>query len=158
MTGRGSKQKGNVFERTVAKMILKAAGPKFKASDCYRTPLSGGHPIASSGDLVLSRRLAKTFPFVVECKHRKTFHMRRVFFPGETFGAYLDQTIKAAKKERRPPLLVIRGNGTQVLCVTDEEYVSEMPYLTFYHGGVTWAACLFKTFLARWFPPSPEVV
>ena len=63
--------KGQTFERKVAKMIAQTfdATPQ----ECYRTPRSGGGFV--KGDIVMSERLQKRFPYTVECKHSKAWSL-----------------------------------------------------------------------------------
>jgi hypothetical protein len=108
-----SRDKGNSFERKVAKLIIAAAGEGFSNKDCYRTPLSGGHPFAGSSDLVMRRRLRKLLPFCVECKHYKTWKLEHMLRLTAVVKGWHKQVLHACKKDRyhRSPLLVIRGRG-----------------------------------------------
>jgi len=108
--GRG-KQKGSAFENLVANKIIEAA--KFEKKDCYRTPLSGGHPYADAGDLQISEKLLPYFPFSVECKHRRDWHPGVMFAPRGEERAWILQTYKAARGEK-VPLLIMRGNRTEI--------------------------------------------
>lgn len=111
--GKASKIKGSTFERRVAGEILKAAGKGFDKKDCYRTPMSGGHPYTGDSDLVISKRLRRFFPFIVECKHRKTWKLEQMFTMPKSFVEFVDQVNAAARKDKlkRAPLIVIRSNG-----------------------------------------------
>lgn len=123
--GRG-RTKGNANENVTAKQII-AAFAEFgiKGTDCYRTPSSGGHRFAKKedpGDLVISKKLAKIFPFEVECKHYKDIDIypflansklwKKSWLPRK----WLAQTVAAAQHRKgRHPLLVMRMNGQPAL-------------------------------------------
>ena len=64
--GRRSKNKGSTFENAISKTVCQYF--EVEREECYRTPLSGGHPFGDTGDLVIGTKLFKQFPFVVECK------------------------------------------------------------------------------------------
>jgi len=120
--GKLSRNKGNTFERKVAKMILAVVPGRFTTKDCYRTPLSGGHPIADSGDLVISERLQKKFPYVTECKHYRNWSAAELLPPSLRVQQWVEQARKAAEQTSslrhiRPWLLIMRGNFTQEYCV-----------------------------------------
>lgn len=119
--GRTSKAKGSSFERLVAKLVLEAF-PDMTAKDCYRTPLSGGHPTADAGDLVLSERLRKLFPYSVECKHTKDWSLHQIMPLREGVRKWVQQTVKAAEKNGLYPLLVMRGNNTAIYAMVDAAF------------------------------------
>lgn len=125
---RKSRDKGSAFERLVAAMVLEAI-PGFTKKDCYRTPLSGGHPVADSGDLVVSERLQKKFPFVVECKHVKDWNLQWLWPPNSAVRSWITQAQAAAKRmgTRRPWLLVMRGNNTPVYCLYEMQSKFNLP-------------------------------
>jgi hypothetical protein len=110
------RNKGKAFERRIAKDILKAF-PNFRPKDCYRTPMSGGHPFADSGDLCVSPSLQKLFPFVCECKHYRSFSLRDLLPPTKQFQSWIGQARGAAAKMHRPWLLIVRGNNTPIYAV-----------------------------------------
>lgn len=105
--GRLSKQKGSSFERSVATALRKRL--KLRARDLYRTPLSGGHH--EKGDIIVAAEHRRKFPWCVECKHAKLFHIEAAFKKTEGVMAFLKQA--AEQTEGRPPLLVARGNNTE---------------------------------------------
>lgn len=108
-----SRNKGNAFERKVAKLIITAAGEGFSNKDCYRTPLSGGHPFAGSSDLVMRKRLRRIAPFCVECKHYKGWKLEHMFRLTSVVKGWHKQVLLAVEADRykRMPLLVVRGYG-----------------------------------------------
>lgn len=155
--GRRSRVKGSTFERKVIAMILKAAGPAFTKKDCYRTPMSGGHPFAGESDLVISPELQVFFPYCVECKHRKTWRPDRVWKPKADEAEFLNQVIEASRQDKlnRKPLVVMRGNATEIFSTAKYRSLlhwaklSEFPgrVLLFRHRGVLWGMFLFTDML-----------
>ncbi len=124
--GRASKAKGSSFERLVAKMVLTAAGNEFGTKDCYRTPMSGGHHAArqnGEGDLVVSLKLRKRFPWCVECKHSKGFRAEHLFSPTGQFLSWLQQAKDEAEADcfGRLPLLVFRGYAGSIFAAVQKE-------------------------------------
>jgi hypothetical protein len=109
----GGKAKGATFERLVADLIRKAF--KLTKKDVYRTPLSGGHPYADPADLVMSPAARRVFPFSVECKHRKTWKLTLDKETAEV-RTWKQQATRAAQRSKLTPLLVIRGNATDIYC------------------------------------------
>jgi len=166
--GRRSRVKGSTFERKVASMILKAAGSAFTKKDCYRTPMSGGHPHAGESDLIISPKLQAFFPYCVEIKHRKTWRPDRVWRAKADEAEFLNQVIDASCRDEfgRKPLVVMRGNATEIfaaakykslLCwVGDLDFSSllqaegsEFPgrILLFRHRSILWGMFLFTDML-----------
>jgi hypothetical protein len=164
----GGRNKGNAFEVLVAKKIVHAfakAGFKFDNTDCYRTPSSGGHRYAKHddpGDLVISPRLLKAFPFSVECKDQKSLELYRFFIPFARHKSswpehqFLDQTIAAAElKHGLSPMLVFKKDS-KVFCAFPSPIMSWPPSLTFIYKNVNshkdsqhWQLMLFSRFLKR---------
>lgn len=120
--GKHSRNKGNAFERQVAALMIEALAPLNPTKkEIYRTPMSGGHPYAQRGDLIIDQRLQPYCPFVVEAKHHKDW------WPGVMMGPPLrkqeEEWIAQAKEataiaaKQLPgllPLLVMSGNFTGV--------------------------------------------
>lgn len=124
MGGRASRNKGCTFERLVASMIIKAAGKPFTKKDCFRTPLSGGHPYAGESDLQFTKHLRCVLPFVVECKHYKGLKPTQFFsLPNAQISTWMAQVTVAAEKDkfRRYPMLVMRGNATPIYAAAPQE-------------------------------------
>ena len=118
-----SRQKGATFERQVAKAIAEWWGCAVR-----RTPLSGGWGAAvTAGDTILlppekddpdfetKFRRYRDWPFSVECKHHKDFTIDALFRSPEKspLGKFIAQCKKAAKKEKRVPLLVAKKNFSE---------------------------------------------
>jgi hypothetical protein len=108
-----SRDKGNTFERKVAKEIVAAAGRLFKAKDCYRTPQSGGHRFAGKSDLRISPSLQAILPFCVECKHHKDVRTHHFFEFTAKMTSFHQQVLASAAKEELAPMLVVRGGDKQ---------------------------------------------
>jgi len=157
--------KGALFERMVAKKIHAAAGPQYKKEKCFRTPRSGGHHAQGYGDVQVSKRLRRVFPFVVECKHWKDWSVDKLFKDGAQLANFLAQASEGAVRAKKRynltlfPLLVVRGNNTPILCVFPKAllerdgnskwsgFKAPLPRVML-HG---WVACLFDSFLQRWY-------
>lgn len=136
MKAGGGRNKGNAFERKVAKEVVTAfACFGIKKSDCYRTPLSGGHIHAKQsdpGDLVISKRLRKYFPFHVEAKHYRNVSLNALFFPIEKqkpawkFKKWVEQ-VGRAKRQGLTPVIVFKENLGPILALfPDHELVSKI--------------------------------
>jgi len=130
MTGKGKRNKGNSFERRVSKMIVAA----FKelgitAEDCYRTPLSGGHRYSKKedpGDLVISPKLQKLFPFTVECKNDRRANISHFFNLKSTTPEvrWWKQACQQNKSEATSPLLVFKAHH-EIFCCVLEGFIPE---------------------------------
>lgn len=117
----GGRSKGNGYENRIAKEVIAAfACFGIKRKDCYRTPGSGGHRFAKKkdpGDLVISPKLRKMFPFSVECKFYKKVKLWALWWPVEDqkkswrFRPWIRQARKAAKGTKLIPLLVFKENN-----------------------------------------------
>jgi hypothetical protein len=100
-------------------MVLKAARkqiPDLTKKDCYRTPLSGGHPMGDPGDLVMSPRLRAIFPYLIEAKHRKDWKVEHIFVPTAAMAEWVEQAVRAANKLHLTPVVVVRGHHTNIFC------------------------------------------
>lgn len=119
--GRKSRDKGAAFENKVADLVRKAFNVPKK--ECYRTPLSGGHPFGDAGDLVIGDYLLPMFPFTVECKHTKAFRSEWFWSSTTQFWGWQVQVLNANKAQRDNrgadvhPLLIVRGNATQIYAI-----------------------------------------
>lgn len=101
---------GKDFEREIARDILKAFSfLKLTRADCYRTPMSGGHHALPGVDIQMSPKLFPFFPFAVECKNTKKFHVGAMMKPREDEQAWGRQVLKSAKDiPGSVPLLVMK--------------------------------------------------
>lgn len=143
----GGKAKGSGFERQIAKDIIKAFKPfKVEQRDCWRSVLSGGHPM-SSGDLEMSRRMEELFPYSVECKFRKEIRWEN-FLLGNAKAEetkWIAQVLDGVKK--RPelsPLLVLKANHCKALVICTRG-ISSGPFLNV--GNDVWRVAHWTTFL-----------
>ena len=141
----GGKKKGSAFERTVAKMIAKAFKPfGIHQRECWRSVLSGGHKI-SSGDLTFSPRLAKLFPYSIECKRYKTISWERFLIskqyrkPSWQEWKWIAQAKEGLEKndELSKWLLVLKENHGPIYAI--------------YDAGIGIRMVEFKDFLKRAF-------
>jgi hypothetical protein len=123
--------KGNAFERQAAALIVCA----FKdfgitKKDVYRTPGSGGHRYASKtdpGDLVISPKLRKLFPFSTECKSYARVRLAQFLYPVRLWKKswkcqkWLLQLRQATEKQSADagewliPLLVFKENNGEIM-------------------------------------------
>ena len=146
-----SRGKGSSFERKVAAMVATA----FRVSkrDIYRTPLSGGHPFADKGDLTISPELRKRFGFCVECKHNRTWTPECLFRLRAQERSWIEQVVKASLKGDAVPLLVMRGNRTQIYCAFRGHSLGKRQFLLAARGiphmyfHQSWVMMRFDAFL-----------
>ena len=157
----GGRNKGNVFERVVAKLIIDTFSDRgITAEDCYRTPGSGGHKQASKsdpGDLVISPRLRKYFNFSVECKFYKTLDWHRLMSTDRHkghFSVWWEQCVRSAESAKGypTPLLIFKKNAGQIYCMYplagDLASVPAFPFLYTKVNGNRVYIILFAKFLA----------
>jgi hypothetical protein len=155
--GAGGKRKGSAFERKVAGLILDAAGNEFDKSDCYRTPMSGGHKYAGKGDLVVSPRLRKRFPWVNESKHWKAIKLEHIMEMAEYIVKFHEQVLDEVRHDKwdRWPLLTLKGNRGLIYAATKRQHLKEYsdgkfvryPYLAYEYKGDKWVCMNFIDFL-----------
>lgn len=117
------KSKGSAFERKIAKEIVKAYA-KFGITqkDCWRSTLSGGHD-RSAGDLEISERLEKIFPFCLEMKHRKSIRFENFLLQKQSEeDRWIAQTIDGSKKTKGMlPVLVMRANNRPIYALVGQK-------------------------------------
>lgn len=108
-----SRIKGNDFELLVARTLKGWWNDEFR-----RTPLSGGWSSMASGDIIVPTN----FPWCVECKHSKDFHVEHIL--RDSSYAYLrswwEQTKREAIDAKKEPLLIVRGDRTIILCCVQQ--------------------------------------
>lgn len=160
MKAGGSRRKGKSFERKVAKMIIQAFG--LEKTDCYSTPLSGGHFAASKlnpSDLEMSPKLRKLLPYAIECKSYKDLELEKLFSSSGKRGhwaVWWKQVNKAAGDYE--PLLVFKQNRSEVMALVASEVTRQWrPVLFTTLGGIPVTVCLFKDFLADHVPANRKV-
>jgi hypothetical protein len=161
MKAKSKREKGNGFERLVARMVLDACnkgGFLLDRKECFRTPLSGGHPFADRGDLQIGPQLRKVFPFVVECKHQKIWNPGAMFRARENEANWLRQVKRATKEtkiEGLVPLLVCQGNLTGTYCAAPWDDLRRalpatagaMPRMLFRFEKRIWGLIFWEDFL-----------
>ena len=112
-------RKGSAFERKIAKEVVKAfrkAGFKLEQKDCWRSVLSGGHDM-SSGDLRMSKKMEKLFPYAVECKHYKKVRYENFLLAKKNSKevGWLEQAVAGRRDSKLGVLLVMKGNNKNIL-------------------------------------------
>lgn len=152
-SGRRSKAKGGAFELLVVKAICKATNKMFDNTICYRTPRSGGHHIIGGADIIIKPKLREFFNFDIECKHRKTINVGKLFKHSAETKEFLKQALENTDEGGGYPMLVIRGNRTPVFCASPLSSLksagyesltdAETPGLVFKFRGKTWKWFLF---------------
>jgi len=103
MDQRGSRTKGDRYERRIARIIGDWWG-----RPVYRTPRSGG--THWKGDLICTE---EALPFSVECKKRESWSFRDLFsghVGKDNLWGFWSQCLDAAEEDRRIPLLVFSKN------------------------------------------------
>ena len=153
-----SRAKGASFERLVVNMILEATG--LGKTHCYRTPLSGGHAQYREdqpGDLFISDTLFEKFPFVVEAKHNRTWKPGVMFEPRKQERDWLAQVTRDSARGRdgASPLLVMRGNGTEIFAAMPSPvfkrrlslHIDIFSYLVFEYEKGSWVMTHFVKLL-----------
>lgn len=144
------KAKGSEFERKIAKEIVKAF-KKFGITqrDCWRSTMSGGHDRAA-GDLELSQKLEKLFPFCLEMKHRKKIRFENFLLGKMTEEKrWLKQAVEGAeKREEMTPVLVMRANNCPIFALVGErsEVHDDAPEI-WERTGKMWKLLPWKKFL-----------
>lgn len=147
MKGKG---KGSAFERKIAKEIVKAYS-KFGITqkDCWRSTLSGGHPRAA-GDLEISERLAKIFPFCLEMKHRKKIRFENFLMDKRCEeNRWVKQTLEGAEKTNgMTPVLVVRANNLPIYAFVRGRTLAGLSFTTWLTSTDNeWLVLRWKQFL-----------
>lgn len=154
-----SRAKGAAFERLTVNAIREAFA--VGGEDCFRTPGSGGHMNFSKrypGDVYVSEELRKRFPFVVECKHHKTWHAGAMMLNRKSERAWLEQVTRDTKKAGRGiyPLLVMRGPSTPIYAALPGRVLKRLlpkgtprvrTYLVFQYRNQSWVMMDFPVLL-----------
>ena len=111
--------------------------------------MSGADKYFDQGDLIVSERLRKLFPFCVECKHRKNFRLEHVFMGVKDFLDYHRQVLDACVREgnSRTPMVVIRGQGGLIFAAIPSLTMVSLQYKL----PETSAVVSYRTTHLRWF-------
>lgn len=142
--------KGSEFERKIAKEIVKAYKPfGITQKDCWRSTMSGGHPRAA-GDLEISERLAKIFPFCLEMKHRKRIRFEHFMMGSRSEESrWVRQTLDGASKTKKmKPVLVMRSNNLPILALVEGRTFGGLSYTSWLTStDHEWLLMLWRDFL-----------
>lgn len=128
MAVKNPKNKGNGFERKVAKMLSEWAGVKF-----MRTPSSGAiHNFQDKrvvSDIVAPLSIGQ-FPFSIECKNVECSWEWSTFLEGTsvTINKHWDQCVTDARREGLVPLLVVTKNFRDIYGVMPSAVWELLPY------------------------------
>jgi hypothetical protein len=120
------RKKGGAFENLICKDIVKAF--KVAPQDCYRSVQSGAHK-DSFGDISMSSRLAKRFPFSPELKFYKEIDYSALHLSWKklnkscVFISWWKQTLRGAEKCGRAPILIFKSNNRPVMCIVPMEAI-----------------------------------
>lgn len=146
----GGHSKGSEFERKIAKEIVKAF-KRFGITqrDCWRSTMSGGHERAA-GDLELSQKLERLFPFCLEMKHRKKIRWENFLLSKDSEEKrWIKQAVDGANKRKNmAPALVIRGNNQPIFVLLGGRAFDD--YAAYIHiegSGRDWQLLFWKKFL-----------
>ncbi|MDE2101327.1 MAG: hypothetical protein KGL39_29035 [Patescibacteria group bacterium] len=150
----GGRDKGSAFEREVAAAVANAFG--VPRTQCYRTPLSGGHPFGDKGDLVIGPALLPRFPYCVECKRVRSFDLTRLMMPWSARAKkkswlenkFIEQAIRQAQSPIRP-LLVVRADHQFALAIRPWGVRDSSHGMCFEYAGDAWAVSLFENWLTE---------
>jgi hypothetical protein len=120
-----SRNKGKSLERQVAKMIAKAF--KVDEKEVKRTPMSGAWG-GKQGDIVMSRRVKKAFPWTIECKNQKSLPTVDTLIAkkrNKTFQKCWEQAVDQAVEAHNFPILIWRSGPSQpIMCAIPAIYPS----------------------------------
>ena len=151
-----SRAKGVRYERNIARRIRDALD--LERHDCWRTPLSGGHPHDSKinpGDLQFSPPLRAALNVAIECKHHDGASLHPLLAPGglsprSYWARWLDQTSRLPPGPT--PCLVARVKRLDLVVMPagSEMLPRVPPRLTFRHGGTTWSLAPLPDVLNVW--------
>lgn len=147
------------FERSVAAQIVATfADLGIGNKDCYRTPMSGGHRYARKndpGDVVISSRLRKYFPFHVECKCYATVDLSQFLVPMRLWKKswyatkWLKQMEDAAVDGMIPLLIFKEDKGETLAAAPVQLGLGFVNRLNFVYQGREWNVVRFSTFLRK---------
>lgn len=146
--------KGSAFERKIAKEIVKAykkQGFKVDQRDCWRSVLSGGHEM-SYGDLRMSDKMLRLFPFAIECKHRKKVRVENFFMTKNKELSWVEQAVGGCRGEALTPVIVMRGNFGKILALVgplSEVHDRKRAEIYFQDYDGPWQMMYWSVFLKR---------
>ena len=103
-----AKQKGNRFERQVAKQI----NNKFENANCRRTPLSGG--MSFKGDILSINDNSIISEFSFECKNQEKLNIWKA----------IKQAKNDAPQRAMPVVVFTRNFETEYACIEFEDFLN----------------------------------
>ena len=124
--GRGSKNKGSNYERTVAKKFTDWWIPAGSKAEFHRVPASGAlqwaddHRVA--GDIIAPD--GYNFPFVIECKKHEGWSIDHVMLDIGEPKNWWAQVVTDARRVKRAPMLVFsRNRAKDFVMVPHDEWL-----------------------------------
>tara|TARA_Y100000310_G_C20438469_1_gene694888 strand:+ start:83 stop:610 length:528 start_codon:yes stop_codon:yes gene_type:complete len=135
-----SKEKGNRFERKIAKELGewyyndKNALIRSPSSGALATIRNFTTPVA--GDIYQIKYVTTEFPFCVELKHHKDFNIEHLLFPRKSSRLWKawEQCKRDANAVHKIPLLIYKQNyGTQIAVIQIKE--PEKYFKTYFLSG-----------------------
>lgn len=133
-----SKNKGNEYERKVAKILGEWWGEDFK-----RTPMSGGlhwdKDNRVSGDIVPPPD--SLFPFTTECKKRESWEFHLAFKSKNEIDDYWTQSVGDANRVNKKPMVVFSKNRQpNYLMIAHSDWVvlgePKIPHIVLNNGNL----------------------
>ena len=146
----GSKNKGNAFERVIAKQLS-----TYFYSDpdaLVRNFNSGGLATMrkgaglSPGDIIQVKYLDKTFPYSVECKHHKKFSLSDLMLENTKSTLYKAwvQCKRDATTLDKIPMLIFKQNFGDVFVVLEGSYLDSLILASYSSYCITKNLTIFK--------------
>lgn len=126
-----SKQKGNAFERKIAKTFSDKFSERFNGKESFRRSVTSGASFGGSnsinaetmleehqidiGDIMTPRQ----FKFTIECKHYKTpVSINGLFSNDKKLDEWIEQSVLQAKLAKKDFLLIIKWNDVKEIVIT----------------------------------------
>jgi len=152
---KNSRTKGNVFERSVAKIL----NNRFKTSEFSRSPGSGAFATTHTlpehlkiyGDLITPNK----FKFCIECKKGyKNQNLYSLYNYSSDIWKFIDQCEKDAKKCDRVPMVIFKQDRQPTLVITPMGLLTGNPELKYIdiHKNKSYRVYLFKELIECWRP------
>ena len=150
MKGINSRAKGANYERKVVNIFKEELG--LMKSDCFRTPMSGGHMAVSQflpGDVQFRPDLAEALKISIECKYHNTAKLEHLFRVNadDYWSKWLEQAERDAAKARFDPVLVARVGRVDLAITRIPFNAHRESCLTFKRGSKTYQATKLDCFL-----------
>lgn len=137
-----SKQKGNSFERTIAKLLTERFGREFRrtvSSGAY----TGGMNVKNADSLTESQllifvsdiRTPEDFKFSIECKSYKEIGFYDLFSKSSNLYSWYEQSETDSKLLKRSPLLIVKTNNHKPIVFVKLEVAPKTIKPVFIHEG-----------------------